>query len=98
MRSVDCAGARFSPFCSGRQALSVRTKLANPRPLGTTPTMLGTSPTTLGVLRPLLAVEGQGAHPRASGVRKQVWVCSADAGVCHALKANPVLHTSASCE
>ena len=32
-------------------------------------------------------VEGQGAHPRASGVRKQVWVCSADAGVCNALKA-----------
>ena len=35
---------------------------------------------TLGVLYSLLALEGQGAHPRASGIRKQVWVCSADAG------------------
>ena len=29
---------------------------------------------------PLLTVEGRGAHPRASGVRKQVWACGADAG------------------
>ena len=48
---------------------------------------LSANPRTLGVLYPLLMVEGQGAHPRASGIRKQVWVCSADAGVCHALKA-----------
>ena len=34
----------------------------------------------------LLVVEGQGAHPPASGVRRHVWVCSANAGVCHALK------------
>ena len=34
-----------------------------------------------------MVVEGQGAHPRASGIRKHVWVCSADAAVCHALKA-----------
>ena len=27
----------------------------------------------------LLVLEGQGAYPRASRVRKQVWVCSADA-------------------
>ena len=45
------------------------------------------NPRTLGVLCPLLVVEGQGAHPRASGNIKQVWVCSADAGVCHAWKA-----------
>ena len=45
------------------------------------------TPSTLGVLYFLLLVEGQGAHPRATVVRKQVWVCSADAGVCHALKA-----------
>ena len=45
------------------------------------------TPSTLGVLYFLLVVEGQGAHPRASGVRKQVWGCSADAGVCHAWKA-----------
>ena len=49
--------------------------------------MLGTTPSSLGVLYFLLVVEGQGAYPRASGVRKQVWVCSTDAGVCHALKA-----------
>ena len=42
---------------------------------------------TLGVRYPLLVVEGQGTHPRASGIRKQVWVCGADAGVCHAWKA-----------
>ena len=42
---------------------------------------------TLGVLYSVLVVEGQGARPRASGIRKQVWVCSADAGVCHAWKA-----------
>ena len=35
---------------------------------------------TLGVLYPLLVIEGQGAHPQASGIRKQVGVCSADAG------------------
>ena len=40
--------------------------------------------TALGVLHPLLMVEGQGAHPRASGIGKQVWVCSAEAGVSHA--------------
>ena len=42
---------------------------------------------TTSVLYLLLVVEGQAAHPRASGVRKHVWVWSADAGVCHPLKA-----------
>ena len=42
---------------------------------------------SLVVLYPLLMVEGQEAHPQASGNRKQVWVCSADAGVRHAWKA-----------
>ena len=42
---------------------------------------------TLDVLYVLLVVEGQGAHPRATGIRKQVWVCRADAGVEHAWKA-----------
>ena len=36
------------------------------------------TPSTLGVLYFLLVIEGQGAHPRVSGVRKQVWVCSVD--------------------
>ena len=35
---------------------------------------------TLGVLYSLL-VEGQVAHPRASGIRKQVWVCSGGPGL-----------------
>ena len=39
------------------------------------------------MLYALLVLEGQGVQPRASGVRKQVWVYSADAGVCYALKA-----------
>ena len=39
------------------------------------------SPSTLGVLYFLLVMEGQGAQPRASGVTKQVCVCSVDAGV-----------------
>ena len=34
-----------------------------------------------------MVVEGQGAHPQAAGNRKHGWVCSADAGVCHAWKA-----------
>ena len=42
---------------------------------------------TLDVLYFLLVVEGQGVHPRASGIRKQVWVWSADTGVCHVWKA-----------
>ena len=44
------------------------------------------NPRTLGVLCPLLVVEGRGAHPRTSENRKQVWVCRADAGVCHVWK------------
>ena len=77
---------------TGSQRTRSGTKLGKPhsanlRTLGTTPTMLGTTPTTLGVLHSLLVVEGQGAQPRASGIGKQVWVCSADAGVCHAWKA-----------
>ena len=65
------------------QALSVRAQVqnlwvnqsANPRPLG-------------GLYPPfLLMVQGQGAHLGVSGIRKQVWVCSADAGVCNAWKA-----------
>ena len=42
---------------------------------------------TLGVLYSLLVVEGEGVDPRASGIRKRGWVCSADAGVCPAWKA-----------
>ena len=38
----------------------------------------------LGVLYHLLVVEWHGAHPRSTGMRTQVRVCSADAGVCHA--------------
>ena len=49
------------------------------------------NPGSLGVLYPLLMVEGQGAHLRASGIRKQVMVCSADAGVCHAWKGESYL-------
>ena len=67
---------------SGGQAFSVRTHVQNlgenhnatPTTLGTTPTTLGTTPTTLDVLYSPLGVEGQGAHPRASGIRKQVGV------------------------
>ena len=70
----------FPFFRSGVQALSVRPKT-------TWGGNHNATPSTLGVLYFLLVVEGQGAHPRASGIRKQVWVCSADAGVCHALKA-----------
>ena len=52
---------------SSVQALSVRTQVKNHN----------ATPSTLGVLYFLSVVEGQGAHPQASGVRKQVWVCSA---------------------
>ena len=59
--------------CSGVQALSVRAQVQNQK-------NHNANPRTLGVLYSLLMVEGQGAQPRASGSRKQVWVCSADAG------------------
>ena len=68
-------------YRSGVQALSVRTQVQNVE------NPHSANPSTLGVQYPLLVVEGQGAHPRASGFRKQVWVYSADAGVCHAWKA-----------
>ena len=45
------------------------------------------NPRALGVPCPLLTVEGKGAQPRASGIGRQVWPCSADAGVCHAWRA-----------
>ena len=63
------------PFLSGGQAPSARAQVQ------TVGGNHNATPSTLGVLYPLLVVEGQGAHPRAAGVREQVWVCSADAGV-----------------
>ena len=68
----------FSFGCTGSQRTRSSTKLGNPH---------NATLRTLGVLYSLLVVEGQGAPPRASGIRKQAWVSSADAGVCHAWKA-----------
>ena len=64
-------------FRSGVQALTVRAQVQS----------LEKNLRTLGVLYFLLVVEGQGTHPRASGIRKQLWVSGADAGDCHAWKA-----------
>ena len=75
---VERLFASFSFRRAGSQHTHSSTKLGKPH---------GANPSTLGVLCLLLVVEGHGAHPRASGIKKQVWVCSADAGVCHAWKA-----------
>ena len=53
-------------FRSGGQAFSVRAEVQ------TLEKAQHAKLRTLGVLHSLLGVEGQGAHPRASGIRKQV--------------------------